>query len=89
MDLATRVAGIFANYLGEKDEHAVITEFLYPPLERFAPPSGVDPSFVKVWSKMDLSHVFGFPLWEKEVRHVGDEGRHVREPSLSDPTDRS
>ena len=37
MSLSTRVAGIFANYLGEKDEHAVISEFLFPPLERFDP----------------------------------------------------
>ena len=37
MGLPTRVAGIFAYYLGEKDEHAVISEFLFPPLERFDP----------------------------------------------------
>ena len=35
MPLAMRVESIIANYLGEKDEHAVISEALYPPLVRF------------------------------------------------------
>ena len=35
--------GVIANYLGEKDEHAVITEVVAPPMERFDPKkSGVD-----------------------------------------------
>ena len=63
-----RVAGVLANFLQEKDEHAVISECLYPPLERFdAAGSGADPAFLAVWEKMDLGHVFGFPTWEKEA----------------------
>jgi len=68
MSLAQRVEGIIANYLGEKDEHAVITEAVAPPMERFDyKSSGADPRFVRTWAKMDLSHVAGFPLWEKDV----------------------
>ncbi|KOO22536.1 hypothetical protein Ctob_006009 [Chrysochromulina tobinii] len=70
MSLPQRVDGIIANYLGEKDEHAVITEAVAPPMERFTPPSlssGVDSRWLATWQKMDLSHVFGFPAWEKEV----------------------
>ena len=68
MPLAQRVAGLVANYLGEKDEHAVITEAVAPPMERFNPSkSGADKKFLAVWSKVDLSHVCGFPVWEKEV----------------------
>ncbi|KOO35144.1 acetyl-coa carboxylase, partial [Chrysochromulina tobinii] len=51
----------------EKDEHAVITEILFPPVERFVPPAGIDPLFLTVWQKMDLSHVFGFPTFEQGV----------------------
>ena len=29
--------------------------------------AGVDPLFLKAWAKMDLSHVFGFPVFEKGV----------------------
>jgi hypothetical protein len=70
MSLPQRVDGIIANYLGEKDEHAVITEAVAPPMERFMPPalsSGVNSRWLATWQKMDLSHVFGFPAWEKEV----------------------
>jgi len=70
MSLPARVEGIIANYIGEKDEHAVITSAVAPPMERFTPPpvsSGVDKKWLETWSKMDLSHVFGFPTWEKEV----------------------
>ena len=35
MTLEQRVAGIIANYLQEKDEHKVISDCLYPPLERY------------------------------------------------------
>ena len=66
MSLASRVSAAFCNYFGEKDEHAVISEALYPPVERFDPSgSGVDPAFLKVWAKCDFSHVFGFPVWEQ------------------------
>ena len=73
MSLPQRVDGVIANYLGEKDEHAVITEAVAPPMERFKPPtvaSGADKKWIETWSKMDLSHVFGFPSWEKEVYSV-------------------
>ena len=53
---------------GRKDEHAWISECLYPPLPRYDyAASGADPEFIKVYSKMDLFHVLGFPTWEKEA----------------------
>ena len=76
MSLAQRVAGIVANYLGEKDEQAVITEAVVPPPNRLDVASvvalpGQDPvehnKLMQAWGKMDLGHVYGFPLWEKEV----------------------
>ena len=70
MSLLQRVEAIFANYLGEKDEHAVISAAMYPPVERFdaAASSGDSKSPCAVtWAKMDLSHVFGFPTWEEGV----------------------
>ena len=33
--------------------------------------------FLATWGKMDLSHVFGFPMWEKEVHLT------LQEPSVS------
>ena len=76
MSLAQRVEGIVANYLGERDEQAVVTAAVAPPVERFdaktlavLPGQAADQhaQWQAAWSKMDLSHVFGFPLWEKEV----------------------
>jgi hypothetical protein len=76
MSLAQRVAGIVANFLGEKDEQMVITEAVVPRAPRFDPSSaspneGSEPqqhqAWLATWRKMDLAHVFGFPLWEKEV----------------------
>ena len=76
MSLAQRVEGILANYFGEKDEQQVITEAAVPKVERLSvesvqPMLGQDPDehnkFVSTWGKMDLGHVYGFPLWEKEV----------------------
>ena len=56
--------GIYANFLGEKDAHAVVTDFQQPPLPRFDyKNSGADAKWINVYTKMDLSHVFGFPLW--------------------------
>ena len=57
----------------------VISDSLYPPLERYDPSSAqpLDDSsearqdlanFKASWAKMDLWHVHGFPLWEQEVR---------------------
>merc|ERR1719310_1777952 len=52
MSLAQRVDGVICNYLGEKDEHAVITEAVAPPMERFdAASSGADRKFLAAWAK--------------------------------------
>jgi hypothetical protein len=76
MSLAQRVAGIVANFLGEKDEQQVLTEVLAPRAERLSTAGvlalpGMDAAvhalFMGVWAKMDLGHLFGFPLWEKAV----------------------
>ena len=124
MSLAQRVAGIVANFLGEKDEVAVVHEVLvskmanpdpnpdptpnpsphlhphphpnrkphphlhpntnphpdealvtkmerHDPFKAF-PPTGLTPKqhryfLDEVWAKMDLGHLYGFPLWEKAV----------------------
>ena len=44
MSLAQRVAGIVANFLGEKDEQQVITEAVVPKVERFDPASAAPPT---------------------------------------------
>ena len=76
MSLAQRVAGIVANFLGEKDEQQVLTEVLAPRAERLSTAGvlalpGMDAAvhalFMGVWAKMDLGHLYGFPLWEKAV----------------------
>ena len=76
MSLAQRVAGICANYLGQKNEQDVTTEAVAPKVERFDPKgatalqgqSAEDHAlWVSTWGKMDVSHVYGFPLWEKEI----------------------
>jgi hypothetical protein len=76
MSLAQRVAGIVANFLGEKDEQQVITEAVVPKVERFDPTAVKPPPhvseashhrFLTAWKQMDLSELFGFPLWEKQV----------------------
>ena len=77
MTLAQRVAGVVANLLGEKSEEQVITEVVAPRVERFdmAEAKAEDgllslddhQRFLQEWNQMDLSHVHGFPLWEKEV----------------------
>ena len=71
MPLAAIVDGIYTNFLGEKDSHAVVTEFQQPALPRYDyASSGADSKWINVYTKMDLSHAFGFPLWEKEVFEV-------------------
>ena len=76
MSLAQRVAGIVANFLGEKDEQQVLTEVLAPRVERLSTAGvvalpGMDAAvhalFMRVWAKMDLGQLYGFPLWEKAV----------------------
>ena len=47
---------------------AVISECLYPPLPRFDyKASGAPKPFLDAWAKMDLTHIYGFPLWEEAV----------------------
>jgi hypothetical protein len=76
MDLYARVAGILGNYLRETDEQFVISEAVVPKPERYDPKSSAalksqdsleHKRWLATWTKMDLSHVFGFPAWEKEV----------------------
>ena len=68
MDLAEQCVATCVNYLGTKDEQAAITDALYPPLVRFdAAASGAEEGFIELWSKMDLTSLFGFPLWEEKV----------------------
>jgi hypothetical protein len=68
MTLGQKVAGMYDNYLQTRDAHSVVTEVLQPPAPRFTPTaSSADKSFLAVWSKMNLTHVFYFPTWEKEV----------------------
>ena len=46
----------------------VISEFQQPALPRFDyKASGGASAWLAIYGKMDLSHVFGFPTWEKEV----------------------
>ena len=81
MPLEVIVDGIYANFLGEKDAHAVVTEFQQPALPRYDyASSGASPKWITVYAKMDLSHVFGFPTWEKEVFDVL--GKHYNEIKL-------
>ena len=79
MSLAQRVSGILANYLGEKDEHAVITEAVVKPIVRFDASAitplpnqsaGEHAEWIATWGRMELSHVDGFPAWEEEVFEV-------------------
>ena len=66
MTLAQKVEGIIDNYLQRKDEKAVISDCLYPPLPRYDyASSGADKAFLELWAKMDFTHIFGFPLWEE------------------------
>ena len=83
MTLPQRVSGIFANYLGEKDEQAVITEAVEPAVTRYefmASRALPGQSFqehqlwVATWAKIDLSGLYGFPLWEEEVFKLLQEG---------------
>ena len=75
MTLIQRVDALFANYLGEKDELAVVQPIVAPPPPRFNPLSASQapgkapppPTFMAAWAKMDLSHLCGFPTFEGGV----------------------
>jgi hypothetical protein len=68
MPLASVVDGIYASFLQEKDAHDVVTEFQQPLMPRYGyPETGAEAAWNKMWKQMDLSHVFGFPLWEEGV----------------------
>lgn len=82
MTLAQRVEGLFVNYLRGEDEgkwgseEDVVTKAVVEPLLRFdasySQPTGGQPrdeyeAALDTWNKMDLGHIFGFPLWEPEV----------------------
>jgi hypothetical protein len=71
MPLAAIVDGIYSNFLLEEDTQTVITKFQQPPLPRFDyKNSGASALWVKTYEKMDLWHVYGFPLWEEGVFKV-------------------
>jgi hypothetical protein len=77
MDLAQQCVAICRNYIGDKDEQQAITDALFPPIERFdATTSGVEEGFIAMWQRMDLSTLFGFPLWEEKVFNVLFSARH-------------
>jgi len=64
MDLGGKIDGIAHEFLGKKGDADVVAS-AGAPVERFAPPASG--KLAPQWAKMDLSHVFGFPTWEKEV----------------------
>ena len=74
---AEAVRGMVQNILGDADEDAVITRATYVFCERFdaATRSSPGPSmsgdehveYLGVWSQLQLSSLYGFPTWEKEV----------------------
>ena len=79
MSLPQRVGGIFEQYLGDKDELAILTAAVVPPVQRFdaardaAPLAGQSMEeyshLLECWRLMDLSRVPGFPIWLSEVFH--------------------
>ena len=67
MDFEKMCEAICYNYTGEKDEQKAITDALYPPLVRFDPEGMADEGFVELWKGINLSHLYGFPLWLERV----------------------
>ena len=74
------LGGLWANFLGEKDDKAVVSVAVKASASAAVP--RIDMSQVQglpgqsaaehdkwmgAWRKMDLSHVDGFPVWEEEV----------------------
>ena len=82
MDLPMKVEGLISNYLRGEDEakwgseHDVVTKAVVEPIMRFDPsysqPTGGQPKdeyveALDTWNKMDLGHIYGFPVWEEAV----------------------
>ena len=74
MSLAQKVEGVIDNYLGAKDELAVVQPIVAPPPPRFNPaqfsvPGKAPPpaTFMNAWKQMSLSHLWGFPTFESGV----------------------
>ena len=77
MSLEQRVRALASTFLGEADERdAVISAAVSPPVQRFdysdvvglpGQSAAEHEKWMAAWKKMDLSHVFGFPMWEEEV----------------------
>ena len=75
MSLADRLLAITDNWLIVRDEQAVIDDHCVPPPPRYdfrglsKPLKGQEDKehtrLVETYAKMDLGHVFGFPLWEE------------------------
>jgi len=72
MDNGARVAGFIDNLTGEKSEEQVITDATYISAERFdaaasSSGGGDAAAWLKVWAKLGIEGLHGFPLWEKGV----------------------
>ena len=65
---AGRCLGAIDNFLGTRNETVVVSNHLYPPIERYDPStSGAPQAFLDTWEKMDISMLYGFPLWGEDV----------------------
>ena len=76
MSLADRLQAAVDNWLVLKDEQAVIDEHCVPPPPRYdfknanklkSMEDKEHQRLIDTYAKMDLYHVFGFPLWEEET----------------------
>ena len=68
MDLAMKAEACCYNSPLERGEAKAIPAALFPPLVRYDPAgSGASEGFIATWQQMDLSKLFGFPLWEEDV----------------------
>jgi len=65
-----------ANILGDLNEEQVITKATYIHAERFKP-SGSDAEWMTLWTKLNLSTLPGFPLWEKAVHDLLQDKREA------------
>jgi len=75
MDPAAAVAGFIANILGDANEDQVITKHTYVFADRFdaaeaAEGEPTDDDWLATWKEMQLSTLYLFPTWEKEVHDI-------------------